>query len=658
LAFLNAIEAMESVEAAMSKSHQMIQDLFQRFLDYTQQLESAGLSATAPIVSQPPVVPKKPTKKVPRRRKVDPEKEEKIKILTRLIMTKGKIKIDDAKEAIKVEEAKYVRPLLEKIMEQGWAKKEGKTKATRYIWTGVRPSWMPEAIVYATTECPVCGTTMKKRGNWYRCPKKGCAGKRYDEEKGRTLQRGTLVPAESEAEIIARVLNQTAEMPDMEYSVDDLKSLLKIKLGMAELTKLLKQQPELEIDDGSVTRLPDTYLACSENEEINRISFATRSDGSQPARRGWHKLTRKAQEAFDKLFEQTCLHGPIKDGQKFKRLSGDVWEFKSNQHKRRITCYFSPDGVLYLLHVFKKKEDKTPKSEVNKAQTIMAEHKARRTVRTRRNPWGRRWRRMERNPNGAERELNFLEDEYPHQSFYDQRRDLIKINALREQLGLPQVDDRLRPIVEEAEEELLITEEPTIEVTPVDRHKEAREIYEAHLQKIADLQPHIDYGNYIAREVTRGRSMTPVMPLAIGGTGGGPILCDHCSKAIPLEGGAYNGVTADVAWSRHPDPPEDWVSYILGGLITMHAINGTIRFYHGYPGRPQGCYEQAMAEEDAAIEAFNASRADRSHEYRILREFFADEFHDMSDEERSALLVRVVNTLYGFDPGIGVNRPG
>jgi len=255
-----------------------------------------------------------------------------------------------------------------------------------------------------------------------------------------------------------------------------------------------------------------------------------------------------------------------------------------------------------------------------------------------------------------ERELKDLEDEYPYQMGYLQRKDLSRINEIRAQLGLLPVDSQLKPIVEEDDlvEEIIEDFEP--EEIP-DPHEEARQIYDEYLQKQADMAPNIAYGDQLAREVTRGTGMTPVRPLAIGGRHGGPVLCDHCHKPIPLEGGAYHGVPANIAWARHSNPPDNWVSFILGGLITMHTINGTVRFYHGYQHNPQCCFNLAMAEEDAAIEAFNANRPDRSYEYQILRAFLNEEFEAMSDIDRSALLVRITNTLYGFDPGIGVNRP-
>ena len=83
-------------------------------------------------------------------------------------------------------------------------------------------------------------------------------------------------------------------------------------------------------------------------------------------------------------------------------------------------------------------------------------------------------------------------------------------------------------------------------------HSAARAIYQAYLQKVEELEVHRAYAERVAK-ATAGGGQTPVRPLATMGTGGGPLLCDYCRKPIVLEGGAFHGVTADVAWAarRH-----------------------------------------------------------------------------------------------------------
>src|SRR5204863_4357056 len=127
-----------------------------------------------------------------------------------------------------------------------------------------------------------------------------------------------------------------------------------------------------------------------------------------------------------------------------------------------------------------------------------------------------------------------------------------------------------------------VEEEAQPEPEAVPDHTEAREIYQAYLKKREELEAHRVYAEQVA-EATAGHGQTPVRPLATMGTNGGPLLCDHCGKPIVLEGGSFHGITADVAWKQNP--VENWVSWILGGMVVEIQTNGTLRIYHGYPGR-------------------------------------------------------------------------
>jgi hypothetical protein len=74
------------------------------------------------------------------------------------------------------------------------------------------------------------------------------------------------------------------------------------------------------------------------------------------------------------MFRRFADTGLIQDGQKFKRLDGDVWEFKARGRDTglRVTCY--RDGrLLILLTGFLKKEDDAPPREVALAARVMGE---------------------------------------------------------------------------------------------------------------------------------------------------------------------------------------------------------------------------------------------------------------------------------------------
>jgi hypothetical protein len=188
----------------------------------------------------------------------------------------------------------------------------------------------------------------------------------------------------------------------------------------------------------------------------------------------------------------------------------------------------------------------------------------------------------------------------------------------------------------------------------VEDHTEAREIYQAYLKKIEVLEAHRAYADQVA-EATAGRGQTPVRPLATMGTNGGPLLCDHCGKPIVLEGGRFHGVAADVAWKKNPS--DNWTSWILGGMVVEIQTNGTLRIYHGYPGRnDKHCCNVASREGEKARAAFDSSK--RSEKTDMLLAFLEHEFPDMAGEEHLDLLNKILDTMYSYDPGLGINRPG
>jgi hypothetical protein len=247
------------------------------------------------------------------------------------------------------------------------------------------------------------------------------------------------------------------------------------------------------------------------------------------------------------------------------------------------------------------------------------------------------------------RQLRILEDDYPGQPLIAQRADLREINQIRSQLGMPLVDAHLKEIGVAA-----APEEAKPEPEKVPDHTEARNIYQAYLKKIKELKVHRAYADQVAR-ATASNGQTPVRPLATMGTGGGPLLCDHCGKPIVLEGGAFHGVTADVAWQKNP--VDNWTSWILGGMVVEIQTNGTLRIYHGYPGRNNNhCCNVALREDQQARAAFASGKGTEKQE--MLLAFLEQEFPDRTREDRLELVDKILDTMYSYDPGLGINRPG
>jgi hypothetical protein len=247
------------------------------------------------------------------------------------------------------------------------------------------------------------------------------------------------------------------------------------------------------------------------------------------------------------------------------------------------------------------------------------------------------------------KQLRVLEGEYPGQPLVAQQADLQEINRLRGELGLPPVDAQLQPVGAAVRPARKPKPKPKAEPD----HTEARAVYQTYLKKVAELEVHRAYAEQVAR-ATSGPGQTPVRPLATMGTGGGPLLCDHCGKPIILEGGKFHGVYADVAWRRNPR--DDWKSWISGGMVVEIALNGTLRIYHGYPGRDnKQCCNVASRKEQKAQDEFVSPKTPQT--FDMLLAFLAHEFPDLPERGRFDLLNEIINTLYAYDPGIGVNRP-
>jgi hypothetical protein len=185
-----------------------------------------------------------------------------------------------------------------------------------------------------------------------------------------------------------------------------------------------------------------------------------------------------------------------------------------------------------------------------------------------------------------------------------------------------------------------------------DEHAEARAMYKDYLERVAVLERHRRYADAVA-SATSGAGQTPVEPLATMGKGGGPLLCDICGKPMILEGGAYNGVYADEAWRRNPR--KGWTSWISGGMVVRIESNGTLRIYHGYPGR-SGCVRTADKADDRDRAEFRARSkgVDVSAKLQLLSAYFKAE---LPANDNDGFLSEIYKVLFVYDPGLGVNPP-
>jgi hypothetical protein len=91
-------------------------------------------------------------------------------------------------------------------------------------------------------------------------------------------------------------------------------------------------------------------------------------------------------------------------------------------------------------------------------------------------------------------------------------------------------------------------------------------------------------------------------------------------------------------------------------MVVEIQTNGTLRIYHGYPGRDnKHCCNVASRKDKEAREEFESGK--RPEKQNMILAFIEDEFPDMTSEEHYRLLSKIMDTMYSYDPGLGVNRP-
>ena len=103
------------------------------------------------------------------------------------------------------------------------------------------------------------------------------------------------------------------------------------------------------------------------------IEAAILQDGSMPARDFVESLSEADRAKVYALFRMLGDIGRITNSEKFKKTEGtEFWEFKSFQI--RMPCFFLPNRRVVITHGFRKKQDKIPRGEIERAKRIKTEH--------------------------------------------------------------------------------------------------------------------------------------------------------------------------------------------------------------------------------------------------------------------------------------------
>lgn len=251
----------------------------------------------------------------------------------------------------------------------------------------------------------------------------------------------------------------------------------------------------------------------------------------------------------------------------------------------------------------------------------------------------------------SKEKLNQLEADYFDQPLSLRAADLVEINQLRRSLNMIEVDSQLKEIITEQVEKTL-NKNDFKKIIKEKEQQEAGKLWTKYLNLEDSLKPYRKYAGEVISKLVSSQGKTPVKPLATMGKHGGALLCDFCEKPIILEGGKFNLVPVDVAWKQNPDP--DWYSWISGGLITMHASNGTLRIYHGYMGRKNQCFEKAMQDEEQTIKNHKKPE-NRAYLAQLLFDYLVKKNPSISRDSCRQETHKILDALYSYDVGTGIN---
>lgn len=102
---------------------------------------------------------------------------------------------------------------------------------------------------------------------------------------------------------------------------------------------------------------------------VFRIEFYVTLNGIIPAENWLEQLPRATQQKFAALFARMGDTGKIWNERKFKHLTETDQLFEFKVEADRILCFFFLGRRLILTHGFKKTSDRTPKREIDRADT-------------------------------------------------------------------------------------------------------------------------------------------------------------------------------------------------------------------------------------------------------------------------------------------------
>lgn len=104
------------------------------------------------------------------------------------------------------------------------------------------------------------------------------------------------------------------------------------------------------------------------------ICYAVSANGASPAKEFVQGLDLADKAKIAALLQRLANCGTISNAEQFKHVEDSIWELK--KHQIRLFCFRDGDS-WFLTNGYKKKQDRLNRTEIDRANRIMNEHKAR-----------------------------------------------------------------------------------------------------------------------------------------------------------------------------------------------------------------------------------------------------------------------------------------
>lgn len=120
-------------------------------------------------------------------------------------------------------------------------------------------------------------------------------------------------------------------------------------------------------------RIERALLAGEDDKKYRVIIYGIVINGMCPSKDFIDSLEKKEKRKIASLLEFSAFNGTPRNIEKFKQLKkvGNVTVFEFKADSIRLLCARDGDEIIILTHGFKKKKQKTPKGEIERAVRLL-----------------------------------------------------------------------------------------------------------------------------------------------------------------------------------------------------------------------------------------------------------------------------------------------